>query len=253
MLPYRGRLAVAQVWRHIALFNWPGGMRHSISREKNQMSNTDDDDSTSQGSDNLTDTVADRPELPKMFDPVGARASSEVDSTLDAEGLFAETNLFRGLSTEEVREIVRVSEQRTIAAGERLFSQGDAARALYMIQSGEFEVSTTTDFGGDLVLAHLGPGAVVGEMALLEGGKRSATVEALSECVVFELAHDAFKALRAKRRHAAYKLILNLASTLGDRRRHADARVWEVFENPAQHIDSFESQLNDLMARLRKV
>jgi len=215
------------------------------------MSNSDDDNA-SRGSDNLTDTVSGRPQLPTSFDPVGARASSDVDSTMDAEDLFAETNLFRGLSTEEVREIVRVSEQRTISAGEQLFAQGDNARALYMVQSGEFEVSATTDFGGDLTLAHLGPGAVIGEMALLEGGLRSATVEALSECVVFELAHDAFRALRAKKRHAAYKLILNLASALGDRRRHADARVWEVFENPAQHIDSFESQLNELMARLRK-
>lgn len=215
------------------------------------MSNSDDE--TPQGSDNLTDTVSGRPELPKGLDPVGARASSEVNSSFDAEQLFGETNLFRGLSTEEVREIVRVSEQRTVAAGDRLFAQGDVARALYMIQSGEFEVSTTTDFGGDLVLAHLGPGAVVGEMALLEGGLRSATVEALSECVVFELSHDAFNALRDKRRHAAYKLILNLAAALGERRRQADARVWEVFENPAQYIDSFESQLNELMARLRKV
>lgn len=213
---------------------------------------SNDDDQTSPGSDNLTDTVSKRPALPTNFDAVGARASSEVDSTFDAEQLFAETNLFRGLSTEEVREIVRVCEQRSIEAGERLFAQGDTARALFMVQSGEFEVKASTDFGGDLVLAHLGPGAVVGEMALLEGGSRSATVEALSECVVFELSHEAFNTLRAKKRHAAYKLILNLATTLGDRRRQADARVWEVFENPAQHIDSFEGQLNELMARLRK-
>lgn len=216
------------------------------------MSNSDDDKNR-RGSENLTDTVSGRPQLPKGFDAVGARASSEVDSTLDAEDLFAETNLFRGLSTEEVREIVRVCEQRTVVAGDQLFAQGEMARALYMVQAGEFEVSSTTEFGGDLVLAHLGPGAVVGEMALLEGGQRSATVEAIADCVVFELSHDAFKALRRKKRHAAYKLILNLAATLGERRRNADARVWEVFENPAQHIDSFESQLTDLMARIRKV
>lgn len=210
------------------------------------------DDRNSQGSENLTDTVQGRPELPRDVTPLGARAESEVDSTLDAEDLFSETNLFRGLSTEEVREIVRVSEQRTVEPGDRLFTQGDEAQALYMIQSGEFEVSAHTEFGDEVVLAHLGPGAVVGEMALLEGGARSASVEALSECVIFQLSHDAFDALRAKRRHSAYKLILNLAATLGDRRRQADARVYEVFENPAQHIDSFESQLNEMLARMRK-
>ena len=214
---------------------------------------SNDDDTRSRGSQNLTDTVAGRPTLPTSFDPVGARASSDVDSTLDAEHLFAETNLFRGLSTEEVREIVRVCDQKSVSAGDILFKQGDTARALFMIQSGEFEVSAITEFGAEVTLAHLGPGAVLGEMALLEGGLRSATVEALSECVVFELSHSAFHSLRTKKRHAAYKLILNLAATLGDRRRHADARVWEVFENPAEHIDSFESQLNDLMARMKKV
>ena len=216
------------------------------------MSNADDERS-SRGLDKLSDTVSQRPELPKADDPLGARANSEVDSSSDAEHLFSETNLFRGLSTDEVREIVRVSEQRSIEAGEKLFEQGDAARALYMVQSGEFEVSASGDFGGEVILAHLGPGAVVGEMALLEGGKRSATVEAISECVVFELSHEAFKALRARKRHAAYKMILNLAATLGDRRRHADARVWEVFDNPAQHIDDFESQLHELLVRMRQV
>ncbi len=211
-----------------------------------------DDDGSSQGADNLQDTVTDRPSLPKSSDPVGARADSDVDSFMDAESLFAETNLFRGLSTGEVREIVRVSEQRQVAPGDLLFAQGDEARALYMIQAGEFEVRAASAFADEVVLAHLGPGAVVGEMALLEGGRRSATVEALAESTVFELSHQAFHTLRAKKRHAAYKLIMNLAATLGDRRRQADARVYEVFESPAQHIDVFESQLNEMLARMRK-
>lgn len=216
------------------------------------MSGSDDGRHSKDGAENLTETVLDRPELPRGSDILGARADSEVDSTLDAESLFAETNLFRGLSTEEVREIVRVSEQRQLAPGDVLFEQGDEARALYMIQSGEFEVRATSPYADEVVLAQLGPGAVVGEMALLEGGRRSATVEALSDSTIFELSHAAFNALRGKKRHAAYKLILNLARTLGERRRQADARVFEVFDNPAQHIDVFETQLHDMLARMRK-
>jgi CRP-like cAMP-binding protein len=211
-----------------------------------------DDERNSQGSENLSDTVENRPELPRDTDPLGARAESDVSSALDAESLFSETNLFRGLSTEEVREIVRVSETRTIAGGETLFEQGDEAKALYMIQAGEFEVRASSPYSDEVVLAHLGPGAVIGEMALLEGGTRSATLEALSECTFIELSNEAFNALREKKRHAAYKLILNLAAVLGERRRQADARVFEVFDNPAEHIDVFESQLHDMLARMRK-
>lgn len=204
------------------------------------------------GSDNLSETVTKRPQMPADFDALGARASADVSSVFDAEQLFAEAILFRGLTSEEVREIIRACDQKSFIAGDLLFRQGDPARALYMLQSGEIEVSARTDFGGDLILAQLGPGAVVGEMALLEGGPRSATVEVLSNCTAFELSQDAFNALRDQKRHAAYKLILNLAATLGDRRRQADARVWEVFENPAQYVDTFEAQLNELMARLAK-
>ena len=50
------------------------------------------------GSDNLTETVSGRPQMPADFDALGVRASSEVGSVFDAEQLFSEAPLFRGLT-----------------------------------------------------------------------------------------------------------------------------------------------------------
>lgn len=66
-----------------------------------------------------------------------------------------------------------------LADGEVLFKKGDAAKHLYIVEKGELEV-----LDGDDVLATLGEGEIVGEMALVDGGTRSATVRAKSRSIV---------------------------------------------------------------------
>ena len=62
--------------------------------------------------------------------------------------------------------------------GELLFEQDDSADAMYMIYSGTLEAYVDGRAGGRLVLNRMPPGALVGEIALLIGGKRNASVEA---------------------------------------------------------------------------
>lgn len=168
-----------------------------------------------------------------------------------AETLFGQSELFSGLTQDEVREIVRASEQVSIEPGQYFFQQGDAADALYIVSSGELEVRATSPAGEEVVLAMLGSGAVVGEMSLIGGGPRSASAKALSQCQTFRLTQAAFTQLRAARKRSAYKVILQLASTIGERRRQTEARIQEVFDDPESHIDLFEHQLNDMLGRLR--
>ncbi len=72
-----------------------------------------------------------------------------------------------------------------LPAGARLFSAGDVGDAAYLIVSGRLEI-VLERLEGDLVLAHRGPGEIVGEMAILDHQPRSAAVRALedSELVV---------------------------------------------------------------------
>lgn len=66
--------------------------------------------------------------------------------------------------------------------GQVLFSKGDVAKELYVVQSGKLQV-----LEGDKVLETLGEDEIIGEMALIDGGKRSATVRALTSAVVIPI------------------------------------------------------------------
>lgn len=68
---------------------------------------------------------------------------------------------------------------RKLAEGDTLVEQGDDGRDLFLLLDGVLEVSANGE-----VLAQLGPGAVLGERAILEGGQRTATLRALTKCRV---------------------------------------------------------------------
>ena len=178
--------------------------------------------------------------------------TADIATSGQAESIFSQIELFEELTVDEVRELVRGCEVVHYSAGQTLFEQDDESDALFIVGHGELEVVGSSTMGEKVVLAVLGPGTVVGEMSLIEGGPRSATVEAVSECQIFRLDHATFDEMRRRRRPAAYKVILGLAATVGQRRRETDARIQQVFENPADHIDSFESQLHEMLGRMRK-
>ena len=187
------------------------------------------------------------------IDEPGQRETAEMQAVLtDAAELFRSSELFQGLTPEEVREIIHASEHQVLEAEERLFEQGDPSEALYVIQSGEVQVYSHTPVGEEVVLAELGPGSVVGEMSIIGGGTRSASVEALGRVELFRLSREAFQSLRSQDRPAAYKIIVRLTKTLGERRRTTDARIQEVFDDPDEHLDEFEEQVHEMLGKIRK-
>lgn len=183
---------------------------------------------------------------------LGSATNIDADLYLEVEHLFGSSPIFAGLEPEEIKEIVRAARKKPLQAGDILFEQDAHANAVYFIQSGEVQVRAASPTGEDIVLALLGSGTIVGELALIDGGPRSATVEALSDCDIYMLERASFDMLRRAHNPAAYKVILNLAATVDSRRRQTERRINEVFEDPAQHIELFESQVHDMLARLRK-
>lgn len=172
--------------------------------------------------------------------------------TADLRAVFESLELFQTLSAAEVSEVVGACTVEAIDAQTILFEQGDESDALYIVRRGTLEVAAVSPLGEKVVLATLGEGTVVGEMSLIEGGPRSATVSAVDAVEVLKLSRASFEAMRRAGSKAAYKIILGLARTVGERRRQTDERVQEVFSDPDDHIDAFESQLHDMLGRLRK-
>jgi len=98
----------------------------------------------------------------------------------------AETALERRLSTAIMRAGGRPPRVANVRAGHTILAEGDTADAIVLVLDGMVEVEAAGS-----VLASLGPGAVLGERASLEQGRRTATVRALTNCrIVSCLAAD---------------------------------------------------------------
>ena len=111
----------------------------------------------------------------------------------------AESELERALSAQVMRSRAATS-RRALEPGETLVEQGDPGRELFLLLDGVLDVAVDGE-----VVAQVGPGAILGERALLEEGVRTATLRAVTRCrvVVFSgyaLDADALAALAATRR-----------------------------------------------------
>ena len=86
--------------------------------------------------------------------------------------------LFEGLDHQAVEAMARSIEWIDLDEGQVLFRKGDAAEAMYVVHEGLLLASSTEEGCAPAVVGQMGPGSLVGEIALLTGGRRNATVTA---------------------------------------------------------------------------
>ena len=116
------------------------------------------------------------------------RAGDEIPQGVERSDLWqielamARVPLFRGLADEELRELAELVSSRRFRSKETVVRQGEAGGELYVILEGHTKVVISDTEGRDAGLDVLGPGEMFGEVTLLDGGPRSATVVALSPC-----------------------------------------------------------------------
>ena len=96
------------------------------------------------------------------------------------------------LSLDGFARLAAAGERRTFNAGDELMRQGGDAESMYVILSGKVSVVREhPDLSSPIVLAVLGPGEIVGEMGLLDGEPRSATVDAVEDTITMEVSKEA--------------------------------------------------------------
>lgn len=94
--------------------------------------------------------------------------------------LFRRVDLFAELSNQELIKLVEVAVPRQYAATTRVFCEGDRGDVCYMVRSGKARVTRQHRGGREITLANLGPGDLFGELSMLDGEIRSATIEAVT-------------------------------------------------------------------------
>ena len=110
---------------------------------------------------------------------------------------IAATPLGHVLGAVDGETLARRLERRSVPAGGVLFRQGDPGDHLYLVLSGRLRAQIEGQGGTTQPLGEIGHGELVGETALLRGGPRSATVEAVEPSVLAVLDAAAWRELRA--------------------------------------------------------
>lgn len=124
-------------------------------------------------------------------------------------------------------EIAALSEQvrlRQYRAGATIFYADDPGTSLHIIQRGRVKLVLSSTEGREMTVDILGPGDFFGELALIDGGPRSATAVALEPTETLTLDHAAF--LNTLKRRPATALAL--LEVVGERLRRADEMLYDV-------------------------
>ncbi|HET9467001.1 MAG TPA: mechanosensitive ion channel family protein [Vicinamibacterales bacterium] len=112
-------------------------------------------------------------------------------ATLSPQTLAA-VPIFEPLSTSEREQILAIAKPVVFAAGESIVREGDAGRSLFVLLGGEASVSLAGTSGE---VARLRKGDVFGEMSLLTGEPRTATVTAATDCDLIEIDAEGFRSV----------------------------------------------------------
>ena len=99
-------------------------------------------------------------------------------------------DIFAPLSAEQRLELAESARSALYAEGEAIVREGDQGSSMFVVRTG---AATVTLAGADGEIARLGRGGFFGEMSLLTGEPRTATVTAATDCELLEIGADAFR------------------------------------------------------------
>src|SRR5918993_3054482 len=132
--------------------------------------------------------------------------------------LITEFPLFDGFTTDGAKRLLKSGEVKEYAADEVLMKEGDKADFVVLLLTGGLEVFGSRS-GSDVVLTETKPGTITGELAVLCGIPRSASVRAQKESVVLRWSEEAFRTLLLRDPHLSQRIFSQILRTLVDKER----------------------------------
>jgi CRP-like cAMP-binding protein len=150
------------------------------------------------------------------------------------------TEIFDGFELEEVHVFAPSLDVVRIKEGHTIFQEGSNGDAWFVILDGEVSVTKEMPSGPPHVLSHLYPGESFGEMALMDGAPRMATLYAVEDTMLARLPRDTFLDLLRARSLPAVKLLWAMSSVLCRRQRELTFALSDLVEAPAEDVRDFE-------------
>jgi CRP/FNR family cyclic AMP-dependent transcriptional regulator len=125
----------------------------------------------------------------------GRRQAAATVIATDAVTLLSRTRLFGAVPAKALSQVAERSQFRGYRKGELIVRQGDSGETLFVVVEGLVKVFVTSPDGAEMVLVTLGPTDTFGELAVVDGGERSASAEACDATTLLVLRRSALLAL----------------------------------------------------------
>ena len=129
--------------------------------------------------------------------------------------------LFKGMSDADLTCLEQIFTVKRIGEGKTIFIENMPGESLYLISQGTVHISRMLAEGDEQVLIVLGPDDVFGEMAVLDGGKRSATARIAEDATLYGLTRAGFETLATTDPRLALSFSLNIIRIFSSRVRNS--------------------------------
>lgn len=137
---------------------------------------------------------------------------------------LSSVSIFQKLNQSELEQLAKIVVQEKFPTDKVIFFEGDRSNVLYVIRSGSVRVYQTSLDGKEKTVNTLGPGNFFGEMGLLDGAPRLASVAANEETVLLGISQKEFRALCNKTPEVLWKVL----EALTDRIRKMDEEILDM-------------------------
>lgn len=184
---------------------------------------------------------------------------------LERTRLLAKTPLFEGLQPDKFAELAKRAHERPMRVNEILFQRGDPGASMLAILAGRVRVVLSSADGRDQVLKLLGPGDIFGEIALLDGGPRTADVIAETNGRLLVLERQTLLEIFQSNEELALRVIVLLCNRLRSTnwlletmlfqdasQRLASAILALSKKKPGYHLDITQHALGEIAGAARE-
>lgn len=142
--------------------------------------------------------------------------------------LLRELGIFRELSDEELAKVAELAVEKSYAAGEYVFHEGEPGNRLFVIVEGRVRISRQIPGAGEEALAVLDPGAMFGEMSVFDRSERSTDAIAHVATRLITIARPEFEMLLDFDRELAQKVLWAVVRMLSGRLRATNESLRSV-------------------------
>jgi CRP-like cAMP-binding protein len=137
---------------------------------------------------------------------------------------FKSSHMTDNMVDHDISELVKISEERTYALGKTIINEDARTRDLYIVHSGKaaITISLPSDLEQQEFVYAMREGQIFGELSLVDGSRRSATVIAETEVITFRFDYNQLMELLNEQPRIGYHLMHNLAIIISARMRNAN-------------------------------